>query len=162
MLQTAGAIEKASEEALMSVRDISHETQGAPAVLGTAGKSITEISTATDQIGRAIRVIEVEARKGNSAANKAAGMARETEHAISELLQLTTKVDSVLGVVSQIAGQTNLLALNATIEAARWGGRKGICRRRHRGEGACESSIACNRPHFRAACTHPARNARGI
>ena len=40
---------------------------------------------------------------------------------IRELNTLSTQINSILGVISDIAGQTNLLALNAAIEAARAG-----------------------------------------
>lgn len=121
MSQAATAIESVSERALQSVKDVDRETEGVPAALGATGRSIMEIAAATEQISRAIYVIGTEAERGTVAAIHATGMARETEHAINELLQITTKVDSVLGLISQIAARTNLLALNATIEAARAG-----------------------------------------
>jgi methyl-accepting chemotaxis protein len=121
MVQTAGAIEKASEKVLSSAQMAGHESEGAAQALDTARKAITEISSATDQISGSIHVIGGEAVRGSDAASKAADMARNAERAINALLQITTKVDSVLGLISQIAGQTNLLALNATIEAARAG-----------------------------------------
>ncbi|AXS78634.1 methyl-accepting chemotaxis protein [Dechloromonas sp. HYN0024] len=44
-----------------------------------------------------------------------------TAQHIRELNTLSTQINSILGVISDIAGQTNLLALNAAIEAARAG-----------------------------------------
>ena len=48
----------------------------------------------------------------------------EAEHAggaINSLAEAAERIDSIIGLISQIAAQTNLLALNATIESARAG-----------------------------------------
>ncbi len=46
---------------------------------------------------------------------------RQSDSAIADLTKSSQRINSVLGLIDNIAGQTNLLALNATIEAARAG-----------------------------------------
>lgn len=63
--------------------------------------------------------------QSSSQAQAAAATARDRVAAGSErtreLLRAAQSIDSVIGLISEIAGQVNLLALNATIEAARAG-----------------------------------------
>lgn len=51
----------------------------------------------------------------------AAGLAATATRSIEELKSAIGQIQSVVSLISEIAGQTNLLALNATIEAARAG-----------------------------------------
>jgi methyl-accepting chemotaxis protein len=46
---------------------------------------------------------------------------RETHEKLKELGNLSSDIDSVIGMINDLASQTNLLALNAAIEAARAG-----------------------------------------
>ena len=54
-------------------------------------------------------------------ARRAVERARETDAAVSGLVEGAQRVGDVVRLIADIAGQTNLLALNATIEAARAG-----------------------------------------
>ena len=49
------------------------------------------------------------------------GVVRETHEKLKELGNLSSDIDSVIGMINDLASQTNLLALNAAIEAARAG-----------------------------------------
>jgi methyl-accepting chemotaxis protein len=68
----------------------------------------SEVATASEQSAVAMR----------EAAQTAAGLIRAIEDTRSEVAK---SIESILGLIRDIAGQTNLLALNATIEAARAG-----------------------------------------
>jgi methyl-accepting chemotaxis protein len=111
------------------------QARGASAsVLGMLGKA-SEVSAAAEQSAMAMREaaqtaagliraiedarseVEVAAEVATRASGQA-GLAVGMSEALSEHAQ---SIESILGLIRDIAGQTNLLALNATIEAARAG-----------------------------------------
>ena len=90
----------AAEQSAVAMRDAAQ----------TAAGLITAIKTARGQFEAAA---EVAARASGQAAD-----AVEMSRVLSDHAQ---SIESILGLIRDIAGQTNLLALNATIEAARAG-----------------------------------------
>ncbi len=124
-------VERASREGEALRAQASHTSTAARGMLGKA----SEVAAAAEQSALAMR----------EAAHTAAGLIRAIEDArteveiaadvatrasvqageavaMSEMLSEHAKsIESILGLIRDIAGQTNLLALNATIEAARAG-----------------------------------------
>ena len=86
----------------------------------TAGK-IARIAAATDELNTSIEEIHAQATGSVQSAQKAVSDSGLAAANIRSLSQTVEKIDSVVNLISEIAGQTNLLALNATIEAARAG-----------------------------------------
>ena len=100
MLGKASEVAAAAEQSAIAMRDAAH----------TAAGLIRAIEDARAEV-------EVAAEVATRASDQAAGAVR-----VSEALSETAKsIESILGLIRDVAGQTNLLALNATIEAARAG-----------------------------------------
>ncbi len=70
---------------------------------------------------RAIEDARSEVETASEVANRAAAEAAAGVSATDTLSEQSKSIESILGLIREIAGQTNLLALNATIEAARAG-----------------------------------------
>lgn len=64
---------------------------------------------------------EVRAKEISNDMEKIRTGSKEVSDTIQQLVQSTTKIQSITNAISDIASQTNLLALNASIEAARAG-----------------------------------------
>ena len=127
----AATVEETSQEGGTLRRQASQSSASARGVLGKA----SEVAAAAEQSAVAMR----------EAAQTAAGLIRAIEDARTEVeaaAEIATRasvqagravgmsealsdhaksIESILGLIRDIAGQTNLLALNATIEAARAG-----------------------------------------
>lgn len=127
----AGTVEEATAEGGTLRVQASGASSSARGVLGKA----SEVAAAAEQSAVAmrdaastaaglIRAIEDARGEVEAAAEIATRAAGQADQAVgvSEMLSDHAKsIESILGLIRDIAGQTNLLALNATIEAARAG-----------------------------------------
>ena len=86
----------------------------ASANVQTVASAAEEMSSTSDEIGRQVE-------QSTQIAARAVQDAEATNDTIRGLAEATSRIGSVVGLISDIAEQTNLLALNATIEAARAG-----------------------------------------
>lgn len=100
MLGKASEVAAAAEQSALAMREAAQTSAG---LIRAIEDARTEVECAA----------EVAMRASNQAGEAVAMSATLSEHAQS--------IESILGLIRDIAGQTNLLALNATIEAARAG-----------------------------------------
>lgn len=100
MLGKASEVAAAAEQSALAMREAAQTSAG---LIRAIEDTRTEVESAA----------EVAARASNQASEAVEMSATLSEHAQS--------IESILGLIRDIAGQTNLLALNATIEAARAG-----------------------------------------
>jgi methyl-accepting chemotaxis protein len=100
MLSKASDVAVASEQSAVAMREAAQTAAG---------------------LIRAIEDARSEVETASNVANRAAQQAQEGVAATDTLSEHSKSIESILGLIREIAGQTNLLALNATIEAARAG-----------------------------------------
>ncbi|WP_104398672.1 methyl-accepting chemotaxis protein [Vibrio penaeicida] len=101
--QLAAAINEMS----VSAREVANHSQQAS----------TAVQSANGNIEKSAVLVEDSAQSTEALSKKV----MEAVSVVSDLNQATNRIESVLGVINDIADQTNLLALNAAIEAARAG-----------------------------------------
>ncbi|MEP7349485.1 MAG: methyl-accepting chemotaxis protein [Sphingorhabdus sp.] len=100
MLSKTSEVAAASEQSAVAMREAAQTAAG---LIRAIEDARTEVETASD------------------VANRAAAQATQGVAATDTLSEQSNSIESILGLIREIAGQTNLLALNATIEAARAG-----------------------------------------
>jgi methyl-accepting chemotaxis protein len=119
--EEGGALREQAARSAGSARDVLGKVSE---VAAAAEQSATAMRDAAQGTAGLIRTIEEVSDEIQGAADIATRAASEAAKAVtmSEALSAHARaIESILGLIRNIAGQTNMLALNATIEAARAG-----------------------------------------
>jgi methyl-accepting chemotaxis protein len=100
MMSKTSEVATAAEQSALAMRDAAHTAGG--------------LTQAIEQARREVEAAAEIATRASEQSTRAVGIS-------TALADHSKAIESILGLISEIAGQTNLLALNATIEAARAG-----------------------------------------
>lgn len=118
--------------AISNIADSNHSINGRTQSLASAtddiSNRITQLSSTTDTLRTHSSETYESAKAGSQTIHlvlenlkDTVEVMNSTGNQLNELGRLSTNIDSVIGMINDLASQTNLLALNAAIEAARAG-----------------------------------------
>jgi len=113
------------QTAAKAMRTIASESTSQATAVTAAAEQTTNnvqlVSTAADDLYRAIAEISLHVSEAASISSDAAEAVDKTNAMVCELTEAAEQIGKAIELIASIAAQTNLLALNATIEAARSG-----------------------------------------
>jgi len=103
------------------MRESSEQIAFVARLAGETATSVATVAAACEELNSTSSEIAKQAKESERISHDAVKIVAQAEQAVQQLGEAAKKVDSIVALISKIAGQTNLLALNATIEAARAG-----------------------------------------
>jgi methyl-accepting chemotaxis protein len=117
----ADALSRGSGEMRQTAQDTSRSMKSTAEASNATTAVMKQSAAAAEQLSQSIEEIGVQSAGSLQLASSAARDAETSLKNLATLSKAVEQIQSVAGMISDIAGQTNLLALNATIEAARAG-----------------------------------------
>ncbi|MFC3073502.1 methyl-accepting chemotaxis protein [Shinella pollutisoli] len=119
--ENARGIEAGSNEIRSAADDLAKRTEQQAAAVEETAAALEQITTAvTDSTRRAQEAGQLVART-RTGAEQSGEVVRRAVSAMEQIERSSNEINSIIGVIDEIAFQTNLLALNAGVEAARAG-----------------------------------------
>ncbi len=107
-----------TSEVVRRTRSLAGETAGGAT---ESARNLTQVAAAAEEMSASITEIGSQVARVTDAVRASVDRASETDRKVAGLAEAAAHVETVVRLITDIAGRTNLLALNATIEAARAG-----------------------------------------
>jgi methyl-accepting chemotaxis protein len=117
----SSALTERTRATASSTRDMLGKTSEVAAAAEQSAVAMREAAQTAAGLIRAIEDARSEVETASGVATRAGDQAEKAVEVSRALSNHVEAIESILGLIRDIAGQTNLLALNATIEAARAG-----------------------------------------
>lgn len=121
LLASSEELARTSEGVVASTRTCAHMSEAGVQAAQEALQGSEQIAAATEELAASIREIGSQSHQSKAVSERAVQEVMRAQQVMSEVTVAAAAVNSIVGVISEIARQTNLLALNAAIEAARAG-----------------------------------------
>ena len=99
----------------------SHQASGVIDTARATSTNMQAVAAGAEELAASVQEIGRQIGEASRSTAAATGEAQRATRIITELVDAASRINEVVGLITNIAGQTNLLALNATIEAARAG-----------------------------------------
>jgi len=119
--QAAFSIESGTFEISQSATDLSRRTEQQAASLEETAAALDQITANVSNSAQRTNDARKLTGQANENAKKSGEVVANAVAAMQKIVQSSTQISSIIGVIDEIAFQTNLLALNAGVEAARAG-----------------------------------------
>ncbi|MBR8655122.1 PAS domain-containing protein [Achromobacter sp. Marseille-Q0513] len=102
--------------------DLSAHTQRQAASLEEAAASMAQLASTVKQNASSAYEADQKAGQATDVARRGGEVVGDAVQAMQGIVQSTSRISEIVGIIDGIAFQTNILALNAAVEAARAGG----------------------------------------
>ncbi len=116
-----GSLNQSNRLVNEQVGSAAKRTEEISEVIGHVAHTTDDLNEKADQTYRAAADGSETLGQALSSLKDTGRVVRDTHDKLKQLGTLSTDIDSVIGMINELASQTNLLALNAAIEAARAG-----------------------------------------
>ncbi len=121
VIQAVGTIRSGLEEISGATNDLARRTEQQASSLEETVAALSEVTRGVNGMAEGAGHANEVVRTARANAEKGGEIVSRAISAMNEIQNSAARIESIIGVIDEIAFQTNLLALNAGVEAARAG-----------------------------------------